>query len=92
MPEGVDLEAQDDLFAPDPLALEMAFVTGEDLDGATFSADAGASLRVSALLYDPQLDSRFDWTDDPRLLSWVGHGAVNWGAPTNPVDLTPDQP
>lgn len=90
--EGVDLEAQDDLFAPDPLALEMAFVTGEDLDGATFSADAGASLRVSALLYDPQLDSRFDWTDDPRLLSWVGHGAVNWGAPTNPVDLTPDQP
>jgi hypothetical protein len=91
-PEGVELESEDELFAPDPLALEMAFVTEDDLDGATFSAEPGASLRVGVLLYDPQLDSGFDWTDDPRLLSWVGNGGVNWGAPSNPVDLTPDQP
>src|SRR6185295_2979385 len=90
--EGVDLESEDELSAPDPLALEMAFVTEDDLDGATLSAEPGASLRVGVLLYDPLLDSGFDWTDDPRLLSWVGHGAVNWGAPSNPVDLTPDQP
>ena len=90
--EGVDLESEDELSAPDPLALEMAFVTEDDLDGARFSAEPGASLRVSVLLYDPLNDSQFHWIDDPRLLSWVGHGAVNWGAPSNPVDLTPDQP
>jgi hypothetical protein len=91
-PQGVGLESNDSAYSPDPLAVELQFVTGDDLDAATFEASPGASLRVSALLYDPLLDPGFDWTDDPRLLSWVGHGAVNQGAPTNPVDLTPDQP
>lgn len=91
-PQGVELESDDLAYSPDPLAVELQFVTGDDLDGATFVAIPGASLRVSALLHDPLLDSRFDWIDDPRLLSWVGHGAVNQGAPTNPVDLVPDQP
>jgi hypothetical protein len=91
-PQGVGLESEDLAYSPDPLAVELQFVTGDDLDAATFEATPGASLRVSALLYDPLIDSRFDWTDDPRLLSWVGHGAVNQGAPTNPVDLAPDQP
>jgi hypothetical protein len=91
-PVGVGLEPEDLAYSPDPLAVELQFVTREDLDAATFEATPGASLRVSALLYDPLLDSRFDWTDDPRLLSWVGHGGVNEGAPTNPVDLVPDQP
>jgi hypothetical protein len=90
--QGVELESEDLAYSPDPLAVELQFVTREDLDSATFVANPGASLRVSALLYDPLLDSRFDWIDDPRLLSWVGHGAVNVGAPTNPVDLAPDQP
>lgn len=91
-PQGVGLESEDVAYSPDPLAVELQFVTRDDLDAATFEASPGASLRVSALLYDPLLDPRFDWTDDPRLLSWVGHGAVNQGAPTNPVDLAPDQP
>jgi len=90
--EGVDLEAEDELSAPDPFALELQTVTDDDLDGMTFSASPGATVRVSVLFYDPQIDSQFNWTDDPRMLSWVGHGAVNWGAPTNPIDLTPDQP
>jgi hypothetical protein len=89
---GVDLEAEDELSAPDPFALELQVVTDDDLDGMTFSASPGATVRVSVLFYDPAIDSRFNWTDDPRMLSWVGHGAVNWGAPTNPIDLTPDQP
>jgi hypothetical protein len=91
-PEGVELEAEDELFAPDPFALELLLVTEDDLDGMMFSASPGATVRVSVLLYAPLRDSPSDWTDDPRLLSWVGHGAVNWGAPSNPIDLTPDQP
>ncbi|MEO8177491.1 MAG: hypothetical protein ABI895_01545 [Deltaproteobacteria bacterium] len=90
--EGVDLEAEDEISLPDPFALELLVVTEDDLDGMTFRASPGAAVRVSVLLYDPLIDSPFDWTDDPRLLSWVGHGAVNWGAPSNPIDLTPDQP
>jgi hypothetical protein len=85
---GVDLEGDDQLSVLDPFALELAVVTEEDLDGMTFSASPGTAVRVSALLYDPLSD----WADDPRMLSWVGHGAVNWGAPSNPIDLTPDQP
>jgi hypothetical protein len=86
--EGVELEGEDDLFVLDPFALELAVVTEDDLDGMTFRASPGTAVRVSALLYDPLSD----WADDPRWLSWVGHGAVNWGAPSNPIDLTPDQP
>lgn len=89
--EGVALEGEDELFAPDPFALDLRVVTEDDLDGMTFSARPGGSVRISVLLYDPD-PSPFVWVDDPRLLSWVGHGAVNWGAPSNPIDLTPDQP
>jgi len=49
-------------------------------------------VRVSALLYDPGVDYSLDWSDDPRFITWFGHGALNLGAPTNPVDLRPDRP
>lgn len=89
--EGVDLEADDELSAPDDFGVNALLGTAEDTDGFTFSTAPGATVRVSALLYDP-FDYWFDWSDDPRFISWVGHGAVHQGAPTNPVDLTPDRP
>ena len=66
--------------------------TGDGTDGFGFTTSPGATVRVSALLYDPGYGSWFDWSDDPRFISWVGHGAVHRGAPTNPVDLAPDRP
>jgi hypothetical protein len=89
---GVALEAEDQLSQPDPFSLELDFVTGSDLDGATFSTTPGATVRVAALLYDPIYDSALDWVADPRFIYWVGAGALQTGAPTDPVDLTPDQP
>jgi hypothetical protein len=86
--EGQSLEAGDELFAPDPSAVQAQLETGEDTDGFGFTTSPGATVRVSALLYDPG----FDWSDDPRFISWVGDGGVHRGAPTNPVDLTPDRP
>ncbi len=86
--EGLGLEGYDELFAPDELALQAAFETAEDADGFGFTTSPGATVRVSALLYDPV----YGWSDDPRVISWVGDGAVHRGAPTNPVDLTPDRP
>lgn len=89
---GSDLESDDVLFSPDPFALELDFVTEADVDGATFITSPGATVRLAALLYDPVIDSDSDWASDPRLISWVGSGAIHRGAPTNPVDLTPNRP
>lgn len=86
------LEQRDDGFFLDPFALELLLQTGDDVDGVTLSASPGAVLRLTVWLYDPIVDSQFDWTRDPRLLSWVGNGAVHWGAPTNPVELEPSAP
>ena len=90
--EDAELEASDEAFFLDPFALELLLETAADLDAVTFSASPGAVLRLTVWLYDPVADSRFDWTRDPRLISWVGHGAVNWGAPTNPLELEPTAP
>jgi hypothetical protein len=87
--DDAELEGRDDAFFLDPFALELLLETGEDLDSVRLSTSPGAYLRLTVWFYDPVSDSRFDWTRDPRLISWVGHGAVNWGAPTNPVDLEP---
>jgi hypothetical protein len=86
------LESTDDLRAPDAFALAAVLDTGDDTDGFSFTTLPGATVRVSALLYDPGFDSWFEWSDDPRFISWVGDGAVHRGAPTNPVDLRPDRP
>jgi len=90
--EAVELEPDDSVTAPDDFALQLDFETGADLDTVAFDTTPGATVRVSALLYDPDEFSWAEWSDDPRLLSWIGHGALEQGAPTNPVDLTPDQP
>jgi hypothetical protein len=87
--EGIGLEPEDELALLDPFAVEMTWITEDDLDAAAFTTSPGASVRVSVLLYDPVPDSDFDWTNDPRLVSWVGDGALHPGAPTNPIDLTP---
>jgi hypothetical protein len=86
------LEGVDALVVLDPFALSAELLTGADTDGFAFTTAPGATVRVSALLYDPAGGNWLSWSDDPRFISWVGHGAVHRGAPTNPVDLTPDRP
>jgi hypothetical protein len=88
----VELEGTDMLMVLDPFALSAELETGADSDGFELTTAPGATVRVSALLYDPAEGNWLDWSDDPRFISWVGHGAVHRGAPTNPVDLTPDRP
>jgi hypothetical protein len=87
-----DLESGDEVFSPDPFAVELRAATDTATDGVTFTTSPGATVRLSALLYDPVLGSDVDWNDDPRVISWVGSGAIHRGAPTNPVDLTPNRP
>jgi hypothetical protein len=90
--EAVGLEPSDELEALDTFALSAELDTDEDTDGFGFTTPPGATVRVSALLYDPAAGNWLSWSDDPRFISWVGHGGVHRGAPTNPVDLTPDRP
>ncbi|HTV24455.1 MAG TPA: hypothetical protein VMG12_37450 [Polyangiaceae bacterium] len=90
--DGQNLESTDVVDAPDAYAVSAVLDTGDDTDGFSFTTSPGATVRVSALLYDPSFDSWFEWSDDPRFINWVGDGAVHQGAPTNPVDLTPDRP
>jgi hypothetical protein len=89
---GVDLEPDDTLSAPDDFAVSGLLETQDDTDAFGFTTSPGATVRVSARLYDSGFDSWYEWSDDPRFISWVGDGAVHQGAPTNPVDLTPDRP
>jgi len=89
---GLELEASDRLQAPDPFALSAELATAADNDGFELTTAPGATVRVSALLYDPTGPDWLSWSADPRFISWFGHGAVHRGAPTNPVDLTPDRP
>ena len=84
------LDDGDRLVALDGFAVSGEFRTHEGTDGFGFTTSPGATVRVSALLYD--LQSGWGWSEDPRIISWVGNGAVHRGAPTNPVDLTPDRP
>jgi hypothetical protein len=90
--DGAGLEGDDEVFAVDDFAVAADLSTSDETDGFGFTTSPGATVRVSALLYDPGVDDGDDWSDDPRFISWVGHGAVHQGAPTNPVDLTPDRP
>jgi hypothetical protein len=87
---GTELEEDDALVALDDFAVSGEFLTAEDVDRFGFTTSPGATVRVSALLYD--LEGGWVWSEDPRVISWVGNGGVHRGAPTNPVDLAPDRP
>jgi hypothetical protein len=88
----LELEDADRIIQLDSHALELDWITGRDTDSVSFTSTPGSSLRVSVALFDPLQTWWGAWNVDPRLLSWVGDGAAHWGAPTDPVDLTPATP
>lgn len=88
--ERVDLEMEDELFFSGAFALQALFVTHGRSDAMRFRAEPGATVRLSALLYDPDVDGQ--WIEDPRLVNWVGGGGLHQGAPESPIDLSPDMP
>jgi hypothetical protein len=87
-----ELESNDEIYRLDAFALELDFLTSDSIDSVSFTATPGSTLRVTAALHDPGGDYWGSWKLDPRLVSWVGNGGINWGAPTNPLDLTPAAP
>jgi hypothetical protein len=88
--EGVGLEPDDELYIVDDFAVQADLVTRTGADTFRFRTTPTASVRFSVLLYDPEAPT--GWSDDPRLISWVGGGGLHWGAPANPIDLLPNLP
>jgi hypothetical protein len=76
-----DLES-DDAVAIEGNSVRFVAYTDTDFDGFTLQTDAGAGLRVDALL---------DEACGNRYLFWVGDGALHSGAPSNPIDLFPSE-
>ncbi|MCC6217085.1 MAG: hypothetical protein IT376_19660 [Polyangiaceae bacterium] len=63
--------------------VRMIASTGMEIDSFTVSAPPGEALRFDVYLDDQPA---------PRFVYWVGDGALNAGAPSNPVDLVPSAP
>jgi hypothetical protein len=77
----LDLELWDELSRVDEGAIYLRWLTDTDFDAVTFNAPTDAALMVDALL---------DGREAPRYLFWNARGAVQAGAPSNPVELVPE--
>jgi len=76
----VALEGDDSVAAGSDNQVRFVAATDSDSDGFTLQTDPGASIEVDALLENAAANG---------YLFWVGDGALNTGAPSNPVDLVP---
>jgi hypothetical protein len=79
---GVSVEGSEQDFAEvDQGAAHLIAVTDTDFDGMIVEAEPGEPVRVDVYLDDGPAE---------RYVYWVEAGGLNSGAPTNPVDLTPN--
>jgi len=76
----VDLESDDSVSLGSGNQVRFIAYTGADVDGFTLQTDPGAAVEVDALLDNGAAN---------QLLFWFGDGALNQGAPSNPIDLQP---
>jgi hypothetical protein len=79
-PQGLDLEPVDVLSLGSDGTIRLQTGTAGKLDGVSFDADPGATIRVDALL---------DGEARPDLVNWIGGGQQQQGTTDNPVDFTP---
>ena len=76
-----NLEKNDTITRIDDGAVRLNFVVDDDFDGAVLNVpDGSAPLRLSWLL---------DGFANTAHLSWVSGGAIQTGAPSDPLDLEP---
>lgn len=90
--QSADLEAPDRVVVVDQGAVRLVLQTGADTDGVWLKAPAGVALEL-----DVELDGGPPVTCDEagncgNIVSWPHGGAVQNGAPSNPVELVPTAP
>jgi len=76
----VALESDDSVSLGSGNQVRFVAYTAADVDGFTLQTDPGAAVEVDALLDNGAAND---------LLFWFGDGALNQGAPSNPIDLQP---
>jgi hypothetical protein len=88
-----DLEDTDKVLRVDDGAVRLIFETDTDTDGVWLTAPAGETLELDAELDggDPVICDRNTGVCQ-QIVSWPSGGAVQVGAPSNPVDLVPTAP
>jgi hypothetical protein len=79
-PQGQQLEPVDVLTLGADGSIRLQTGTALKLDGVSFDADPGATIRVDVLL---------DGEARPDLLNWISGGELRQGATDDPVDFTP---
>jgi hypothetical protein len=79
-PQGLALEPVDVLTLGADGTIRLQTGTAGKLDGVSFDADPGATIRVDVLL---------DGEARPDLVNWISDGEERQGAAENPVELTP---
>ena len=78
--QGENLEGDDAVVVYSDGSARLDAETGTDVDGVTFDAPPGASIRLEMYLDDaPQKE----------FVYWFGDGVLHTGAPTDPVDFVP---
>jgi len=82
-PQGHQLEPVDVLTLGADGSLRLQTGTALQLDGVSFDADPGATVRVDVFLGG---ESR------PDLLNWISRGEQRQGTSDSPVDFTPTSP
>jgi hypothetical protein len=76
--EGLEFE---DIAEVDDAAAHLIAVTDADFDGMLVEAEPGEPVRVDVYLDNGPAE---------RYVYWVEAGGLNSGAPTNPIDLSPN--
>ncbi|NRA34331.1 MAG: hypothetical protein HRU17_13410 [Polyangiaceae bacterium] len=80
---GDQLEPHDYAQRMDDGAIRWVAVTAEDKDGLYLQLPQSEVLRLDVLT---------DGVADPRVVYWVGNGAIHEGAPSMPLDMLPRSP
>lgn len=81
--DGLELERDDEVFSLERGVLSLFFLTASDFDRVQFRTSPGQTVRIDALV---------DGVPDPEIMFWNGYGALQFAAPSNPLDLTPSEP
>lgn len=76
-------EPGDDQADWDSGGARLLMITGNDNDGVFLDTDPAAPLSIDVLL---------DGAPANAYVYWISDGAMNRGAPTNPIILTPSEP
>lgn len=82
-PQGQQLEPVDVLTLGSDGSIRLQTGTAGRLDGVSFDADPGATMRVDVLL---------DGEARPDFVNWVSDGEQRQGTAGNPVDFKPSSP